>query len=625
MASKTSFFNGTIYKKTLLRFFPWSLCYALILLLQLPFYFIVRYQSLFKYNYPSATGFINRLSSMSSVSSTNTTIFVFIASIVAACLIYGFMFKQSALNMLHALPVTKHGLLFTNFLAGMTLLALPLVLAEGITIVFLAAVGAGSVAVLQLQILLAEFLVTVTFFVIATFCCTLSGSGFAAPIIYGIVNILSIAVCALISLLKSLFFYGFGEGIEHIGTFSLFAPIVRLCSNLMLEDYMKHSSIPVYSVNWVFPVVYALVGIGIVLLSMWLYSLRKAEHAGNTLAFSKTAWFFQTLGAIAAGIFSVILFNVWNESMPSDYVIIIQFLIGAVIGFIIIYMIVRKKFNIFRDVWKQALVFACAAFAFLMVLHLDIFGVENYIPDMDKVESADLSSCREIITDPETLEACAALHQAIIEQKNELQKPPREEYQYNEWIRITYTLKNGKTVLRSYDIPINELTVGTDDAILMQYYDIINQPENVMAQLLCKDFSPEMVYGITYCGSKEDVEIEDSNAQKAISKALIADIEEGNVIYECISDVTPANPAYDANNHQYYSQTLNFQILRPKEEIGGDADGSYQTMSRYLEPWITLEPSMKHTIACLEELGIVTDGNPLKAENDTENAEVYTD
>ena len=110
---------------------------------------------------------------------------------------------------------------------------------------------------------------------------------------------------------------------------------------------------------------------------------------------------------------------------------------------------------------------AAALVIISLVIRFDAFGAQKYVPDVNQIESAqintyaydDVPSVRGL-KDPQGLEKLTALHKAILEQGcptsqeiDQINSVPTSEYSGDQdyfTFSITYTLKDGSTIRRSY-------------------------------------------------------------------------------------------------------------------------------------------------------------------------------
>ncbi len=613
MESKISFFNRTIYFKTLKRFFPWCICYTLILALLIPVPTALSCSSV-----SFSTQFDHLKSVMQLQRSLSFAVIFGIAcaSIFAALLIFNYLFKERPANMFHALPVSRTGLFVSHLLAGLTLLLIPVLINEGAAI--LAGLGMGSPLQLMLAKLLAGYaLITIVFFSIAVFCCMLSAHLFMAPVLYAIFHLLSFWIGILCATLQDLFIFG-SYGYSNMMTiYKPYSPIAALITFVGYNGAIHSDNITrVNSFSYDFRMIGIYLAVALLLLavSLFLYKKRRIECAGDVLAFKNTQWIFQTLAATGTGLILVdIVLSFSSSPQLNPYITMVLFIAGAFFGFFGSKMLFSKKFFIFRKSIKGFCVFSFCALALMLCLELDVFGFERRIPQAEEVSSVNLlddSDYRSSLSEETTIRQLILLHKQILQNKQLIERRlASDHYDNRQWISIEYHLKNGSTISREYAIPYNNDSLTDPTSMIFSYYSLVNSKEVTKTHYLGNDFQMENIVSGEFTDfsavNADNYHTRTLSREKCLKilEAFLKDIEEGNVTwYTCFPDddtgaSSQSGSIFYTTQHTYYEQILVFDIK--------DKDGSY------LSNDITLEASMVHTIEALKELGIVTNAAPL--------------
>ena len=129
-------------------------------------------------------------------------------------------------------------------------------------------------------------------------------------------------------------------------------------------------------------------------------------------------------------------------------------LVGAVIGYFLSEMIIRKSFRAFSGKgWLKALLVGVLCCAVVALFRFDAFGIARYIPAVDDVEVLQLSvgSERYVLREPEQIEAAEALQREIYARRGEI-----EGHDYDGggvFLQYAYRLKDGKAPMRGYYLP----------------------------------------------------------------------------------------------------------------------------------------------------------------------------
>ena len=121
MQSKISFFNPTVCKKNLTRFWPFALLYLVYLIIAHP---LVIYTSFNQLIYYSSDMTAESLVYSHFVEMTEP-VSIFLAAIVMAIAVFGYLYQSRSANMIHTLPVTRTQLYVTNYVSGLLLLIIP--------------------------------------------------------------------------------------------------------------------------------------------------------------------------------------------------------------------------------------------------------------------------------------------------------------------------------------------------------------------------------------------------------------------------------------------------------------------------------------------------------------------
>lgn len=621
MESKTSFFNKTIFSKTWKRFFPWCICYSLILLVAIPILTLINYPGFQYDDQPYRT---TEMLYQAQTDSQFVIIAIFAAAILSAMLIFSFLYKNNAVSMFHSLPVKRSTHLFTSFLAGLTLLLLPLILAQGSTILISLCIGEPQLALFHLKLLGGYGALAFIFFTIAVFSAMLAGNTVAVPVIYGIIHCLSYGVLLLLNVFIQYFLFGI-EGVNFDLLYKL-SPIgyfYESLTRIQATDTLTKASQISLNVSGLFW--YAVVALILLLLSLILYKKRSLECAGDILAYKKTSILFQILFAAGTGLIGMALITqFFDNGSVSTVILILSFVIGSVFGFLGSRMLIFKRFFIFKESFVPFVIYGICAVGLMIFINLDLFGFENKIPEIEDIASISVDYMDEI-TDEGFFKDVTSLHKQILQNEKYIQNH-QNNYKNARWMSMTYQLKNGKTLSRVYCVPFTEESINDISSMIYKYYTITNNPLLVKAEFLCKDFQPDDLIHMDFVdyGTGESTEVPLENA-RLIVEALEKDIAEGHVLRDLYySDTeTEGSSPYLECNHVQSQQVLELYIKDESENSDlYDVTSSamyYETDVEYSSNrYIYLKSTMTHTLEVLDELGYVTEEKPLTYEADME-------
>ena len=209
MRSGTLFFNGTLYKKAFLRFWPiWALYGAQwLLLLPLPFL-----TAALRGGNPGLTDMTSYLTNMAQDAPLEVLVFgtmsAAVAGVVCAMAVFSYLYTSRSACMMHALPVRREALFASHYLAGLSFLLLPHLAVYLLTLAVEAALGCLELWPLT-QWLLVQSGACLFFYSFAVFCAMFTGHLVALPLFYGILNFLAWIVTNLVEGVCYEFLFGF--------------------------------------------------------------------------------------------------------------------------------------------------------------------------------------------------------------------------------------------------------------------------------------------------------------------------------------------------------------------------------------------------------------------------------
>ena len=215
MGSATSFFNSTIYRKTMARYWPLWALYGVIWAFAIPLNLMASYFNALRWwqdiSQAQAVLFDQALGLPGCLELGLCLSLVF--GVLAAMAAFGYLYNNRAACTIHALPVRREALFWSNYLAGFSFLLLPQ-LAAGLmgTVVELALLPSanwGEALSALGTIVLVQSGTALFFFSFAAFCAMFTGHLLALPAFYGILNGLVITVYFLVTSLMDLFFFGY--------------------------------------------------------------------------------------------------------------------------------------------------------------------------------------------------------------------------------------------------------------------------------------------------------------------------------------------------------------------------------------------------------------------------------
>lgn len=618
MRLKTSCFNPSLAKNSLRRFWPLPVCAALAFLLTiaLPYYTYMR--EITQDSAPLAVA--DGLSQAQAIADNAVSflsdqyyLMCFLlagAALVSAMLLFHHLHSRREIQFYLALPVGRGGLFGTCALVGFLLIALPLLLSQltvlGISLSF----GVGVQA--ALRFLAGSMLAFLCFYGMALVACVMAGQSFGAFLLYcglhGAVAVIWLGACQV----GQSFIPGFDGSVSASSWVAWLIPLAQLMrvgfytrdTNTGAPTLIDHMGV---GLDLHVPLIYGLVGLGLIILAAVLYQLRKAETSGEMISFSVTRWLSKIMAAMAVGLGGTLLILVmlpYSSPIPFGSLLTMVLVITA-IGWVAAEMIIQKSFRVFH---AQAVIpcgiLLCCMAALMLGVHADMTGYIHQLPELSTINSASVSvSYGSYNYIPVSPEDARVIHETMLSHMDQLCYTANGD---NVAVSISYGTKDGKTIDRTYYFP------SADVELSAEINAVMDKPDNVYSALFpdWPEDSDTFMFrdGIasTYPIYEDDTStntasffrsgITDPYADfpltaqetQTLYHAVCQDIEDGSLLSPCHRYVD------DAYSEQLGS--LYFTLWDPADSAKGSPLSGWSASIDLLE-------SMTHTIAAMEAMG----------------------
>ncbi|MCF2616250.1 hypothetical protein JQM68_03465 [Oscillibacter valericigenes] len=615
MQSKTSFFNMTLFRKNLTRFWPlWGgasflgSLFPLALLLQLmrgrvdliePLSVTEMYYSVLCYGVP---------------------ILSLLYAILCAMLVWSYLYNSRSVGLMHTLPITRRGVFVTNFLSGMAMMLIPYAIVGTLCVLISLAYGVLEPVGLLVTVLgvLGE---SFFYFASATLVAFMVGNVFALPAVYFLLHFLAPLLDWLLCLFAGNFIFGLDS--YYSGVVEFLSPTVYLMERVNVnctyeevqvvtelthtDGYITRLTAVTLENAWLIGV-YALVGVVFLALAYVLYARRRSESAGDVVAVGWMKPVFRFgLAALAALLGGQALYALfWDSFQSSSYYdalpMAVCMLVAGTIGYYAASMLLAKSLRVFRGSWKGLILVAAGCIALCCVLRFDLLGISRRVPEASQVQKVEFYAADNTYKlypgeDDDLLEQVRSLHKAIVADQDYVRTYEDSDRRYlavsddtmtETYIRFIYTLNNGLQVERRYSIPLTKYRIkqeGTYDNLL----DTLVNSETMKARRLhAGDDRYTIISGDLYLESSGDYFDLSSREAATVLDAVAKDAAGGTWgDYDW----------FDQNGNNAYALNLELSFTYP-----GDYGGtSYDWIN------ITVRPGMDNTVACLKELGLVTE------------------
>lgn len=477
MRSKTSYFNPTLFKKNLARFWPlWGGASFLGALFPLYLLTILIYEG--------------RPLLDSRLEATSLYYGALIYAVPAVSLVYGalcalavwgWLYNARSVGMYHSLPITRKGLFATSLLSGLSMMLIPYAVTGALTILVSLAAGVFE-PVGVLVTILGVLGDTFFYFATATLVVFVTGNPFAFAAFYFIFHFLAAFAEWLVSRLMTAFY--FGVEAAYGGVVEFLSPTMYLIRTLSVYTEYEEIAMPdgwidrgrILSVTlangWLIAV-YALTG-AVLLAAAWaLYRRRRSESAGEVVAVGWMKPIFRYgvafCAAIAGGSLLYTLFcrDIFQPGTTASTVpMAVCMALAGVLGYYIASMLLAKSLRVFRGSARGVLGTAAAAVAVCCLIAADPWGVEAWVPEAGELESVSATlygvhggAASATLEDPAGIQKVLDAQAAVIAERDALEGIWGSGlHRRTAQLRLTFRLKEGpsSTVYRYYDIPVSE-------------------------------------------------------------------------------------------------------------------------------------------------------------------------
>lgn len=446
--------------------------------------------------------------------------------LVAAMLVFEHTYSTKLTGLFASLPVKRERIFAQHWLAGAVML-----LSTGalITLAMLAVEAVYGAADLPsaLTFLAVWSMESLTFYGFAAFCVMLTGHVLVIPALYLLLNFAGSALNMMLGGLVTSYSYGVMNGANGLDWLHTLSPAVRLIigPNGELTGFG----------GWGWVIGYFIVGLVFTALALWLFLRRQNERAQETTAFGPLRPILKYIVTIFFGLgfpFLVLFFlggfrfyGSGAEGTRFFPLHLILSLVGAVIGYFLSEMIIRKSFRAFSGKgWLKALLAGLLCCAVVALFRFDAFGIARYIPAVDDVEVLQLSvgSERFVLRDPAQIETAEALQREIYARRGEA-----DGHDYDGsgvFLQYAYRLKDGKAPMRGYYLPRGPLLDLAQETL---HGDVLGKMRIELTPPVPMDEAHVQGGEISYAQGGW-LELTGAEALALYNEAILPDVQEGN-------------------------------------------------------------------------------------------------
>ena len=473
MRSGISCFDRTVFKKTLLRFWPLWGAYAAIWLIALPLNGVTMLQ-LSAFSQQGGADYMRGFAYEMVPALSGMCLFMAVVfGVLSAMAAFSHLYNARSANFFGALPIRREGLFLTHYLAGLAFLIVPNAV---IFLLTLAVELAGGCVYLPgllfwLAVSCGECLF---FYSMAVFCGLFTGHLLALPAFYGIFNALAVAVMGLSYVTLNAFYYGYagpGDWMETVMRW--LTPVWKLAVSVRGDYYFDGNSIVPVLEGAGTVGVYALIGLALAAGAFFLYRARRLESAGDVVSVRPMRPVFKYGVALMAGLSFGYLTTFFLSVRETGLMIAI--VVWGIVGYFAAQMLLDKSFKVFHK-WKGAAAVTGVFIVLFLVVGLDLTGFETRIPNEADVASVEVSGLNWgwyndngdyidlELDDPQSIRLMMDLHRAAVDLRT-MDFVDRISYNGRAVsFSLTYHLTDGSTMSRQYYVsfdPVEMQREGT--------------------------------------------------------------------------------------------------------------------------------------------------------------------
>lgn len=633
MRSKTSCFNGTLFRKNLSRYWPlWGLAsfggamFLLAMLLEL-------LHNGFRFWSPLETR-----QAYYTVLSYGVPVISIVYAILCAMAVWSYLYNARSVGMMHTLPVRREGLFVTNVLSGLTMMAIPYAV-TGVLLVLVTMLFGGFEPMGVLVTVLGVMGESLFFFGLATFCALIVGNIFMLPALYGLLNFIAVLTDFMVNLLAQGFCFGLNS--SYSGTVEWLSPVVYLVQKISPNNTyetqwvtdrlggQRYETSVLTSVTlengWLIAA-YAAAGAALLGLAWLLYRRRRSESAGDVVAVGWMKPVFRYGCAVYAAILGgrLLYALLWDSFQSGRYFTVLPMILcmiaGGAVGYYAASMLLAKTPRVFKTTWKGMLAVALGCAALCGAMKCDLFGVVRRVPAPDSVKLVNVyaAGSNYYLTpgkDDALIEKVRTLHQTIIDDKDYIMSTAEgrsvymetEEGSYtigapaseivstsvssfaNTSVRFTYTLNSGLKVERRYNLYLTQNRMDQEDTYDHLLDQLINSQEMRQKRIRWRDEGFQL--DGAWIDTWRDYSDLSSREVGLILDAVAKDAENG--------DWGVYNWFQADNDADSYEIQIHFQYKLPESQF----DRTYDAIQ------VNVKEGMTETIRALKDLKLITDAD----------------
>ncbi|GMQ57582.1 DUF6449 domain-containing protein [Vallitalea sediminicola] len=498
MKSKTSFFSKTWFYNDM-RSYGWvGIVYTIVLFCMMTLPSMMGYSA---GNYST-----NYIMNILEFNHFFINVVLLTIPVLVAILLFRYLQVVRSYTIIHSYPYTRVQIFNSHILVGLILLLVPLLFNTLLMIIINTIVGCPISNMFYISWLLKTAVLSSAIFIISSFIGVIVGGSIWQLVFSYIFLLLPVGLIIMVLYFLNIVVYGFSNSYYSQANF--------LCP--LIINNMSNMSVAVH----ISSIAYVMYIIIFYLFALYLYKRRNLENVSSIICFDIFKVIFKYGVTFCFMLGAGVVFCYWFRPDESLMRFLIGGLVGAVIGYYLSEMLLQKQINVFRKC-KGLIIYSLVIIVAVIGFKFDLLGYEKQVPEAENVQSVKFNcvyshrffwnSYYSEYDSQEMINSIIDLHTKIIEER------PTD----GEQVNISYRLKNGKSIKRTYSIDKEEKY----DQYYKSLFESIEFKENHYA-LLTND--EENIYNANiYPDSlKENIVIKDPQELKefiSIAKQEIID------------------------------------------------------------------------------------------------------
>lgn len=615
MRSKISFFNGTVFRKNLSHYWPIWILYLIGLICMIPVRIFLLTNA--DPSYTAKQLAETRTSSyMYVLSNSLNVIACFVIAAASAMAVFYYLYNARSAQAYHSFPVRREELFITNYLSGFLFYTVPNLLTLLVGVFVCVARGITSLEYLLLWVLLMEGM-TFFFYNMTILIGMFTGLLVAVPLFCVIANCLYV-VCRYV-VVSVLGIIGYGLSDLYAERFiSILSPLLFMRSKVSISTDWSSSQADFHVYGGRYVAIYAGVGVLFGIAAFFLYRKRRIETTGDVFSVSFFKPVFRWGGAAFLGMFGAVIFEpvitVRLSAAEKFWLIAACTAAIGLFAFFLLDMILQKSARVFtKKKFLEFGIYTLAVFGFLSCLELNVFGLENKMPDAADVRSVNMQFYYPVYeTSPDQIEDVLAIQKQIIDSKKEFEAYESKAEEKNiGWVQFQYTLMDGTPYTRNYAIPVDEDAAADEDSVVAKIRKKSCDVDSFLRGNICLNLDETEITSISVDVYDENAESHDETIEEsdigAVLEAYKQDVAEGNLLY---GTHAMGNGSYyqDPDNDKvlfWNSLTLDLYNKNGVHTLWSEKYGYGQSDSDMVG--LSFNKNCTHLIGTLKKIGVVND------------------